>query len=191
MSSNSTVSRRSQVSRASLWNKDMCNKARCDIKSHLKKLDPLGILYMRQLLLVCLTVVILHWCPRHLLFPGGSLRDKVHRAGRPSTVWYWCIIEEDIRDLFGFRTQEPVLFSGNANQVITRNRAEVSSHSAWVVCLCVSFVNCCLHPHNQLLVSSDVTANISFSQVWTLWPESEGCTGNCREGGKLWSWILN
>lgn len=92
------------------------------------KIHPLSDIRIKRLInMPHLLIVYLNWRVSHDLFHLCSFRDKVHRAGGPSTIWYRCAIEEDLWDLFRFRPQEPVLFSGNANQVIERTRMMLPS----------------------------------------------------------------
>lgn len=106
-------------------------------------------------------------------FSFCSLRDKVYRVGGPATVWNRCVVEEDLWGVFRFRPQEPVLFSGNANQVLKRIR------------IALSWNNLLLYP-----LFNTHTFTLAF-QVWALWSESEECIGGSRESRQLWSWILN
>lgn len=105
-------------------------------------------------------------------FSFCSLRDKVYRVGGPATVWNRCVVEEDLWGVFRFRPQEPVLFSGNANQVLKRIR------------IALSWNNLLLYP-----LFNTHTFTLAF-QVWALWSESEECIGGSRESRQLWSWIL-
>lgn len=69
--------------------------------------------------------------------PLSFERDKVYCSGWPPSVWHWYTFEENLWDLFRLCTQEPVLFPGNANQVLTAN------HMLLCLCNCLDRVCWC------------------------------------------------
>lgn len=98
------------------------------------------------------------------------IRYKVHCAGRPTAVWHWRTPQEDLRDLFRLRPQEPLLLSGDAYQVTV---------TCQISALCLSHESLSV---NQVIDEQpwwDIFCPLLL-QVWTLWSEFEGCIGDSR-----------
>lgn len=147
MSLSSTASRLSQVGRIHL----------------------LTVFFVDILLLTC----CFKWDSSQICLP---FRDKIHCFSRPSSIWNWCSLEENLWDLFRFCPQKPFLLSGNANQV----------SQGWQISIVW------LYSGVTLNIFIGVMLNVDFYfKVRTVWSESEKCSGDCRESWQLWGWILN